>query len=130
MARTQLRTTYKPYSKTHANEWLKTLREKMSNVPGNSIDAKNNENFDWVAYIASRPNAEEILEFPIIDFRAEVFPELDPNRDKMPRNPYRVDLLCIRENGSGVRLHPHKHGKEEIHFGDLEAWRAGLWNDI
>ena len=90
---------------------------------------QNNENFDWVAYIASRPNAEEILESPIIDFRAEVFPELDPNRDKMPRNPYRVDLLCIRENGSGVRLHPHKHGKEEIHIGDLKAWRAGLRKD-
>ena len=96
----------------------------IPNILGNAVDATENANFDWIAYIASRATepSEEILKSPITGFFVEVFPELEPNRDKLEQKPYRVDFVCIGEDGSGVRLHPHKHGKEEISFGLLDTW--------
>ena len=65
-------------------------------------------------YLAHHPQASEIFRSPITAFRAEVFDEKYPNSGKMGATPLRVDFVCIRADGSAVRLHPGKTTEAKI----------------
>ena len=58
-------------------------------------------------------------------FHAEVLDQKDPNREKMGITPLRVGFVCMRADGSAVRLHPGQTMEAKIVEGVLEDWRKG-----
>ena len=92
-----------------ANLFLKDVRSSLPDKPGTRRDIEIDV-FDWPSYLANHSEAHKIFESKVIKFSVEVFPEKDPNADKLPNHKHRVDFVCSREDGTAVRLHPHKNG--------------------
>jgi hypothetical protein len=112
-----------PPGKARANEALKECRDKLQNIPGRCIDVTAETCLHWSAYLANHPEANKIFRSPITGFFAETFPERDPSGRHVG---LRVDYVCMRADGSAVRLHPHKDKEAKVVEGSLEEWRLGL----
>lgn len=126
-AHAHLREAINPPGKTKANECLKQLRLSLPNAPGACLDI-DMARFDWLSYLAMRSpsDLEKIFRSAVIAFSIEVFPEREPNAGKMPNHQFRADFVCLRADGTAVRLHPHKTGKDaQVREGSLQAWRTG-----
>ena len=119
------RATKAPPGRAKANEVLKACREKLQNRCGDYIDLEAVPMFHWQAYVALHPNARAIFRSDVIGFLCEVFPEKEPNAPKLSGLTLRVDFVCLRADGSAVRLHPSKGAEAKISEGSLESWRSG-----
>ena len=64
--------------------------------------------FHWQAYLAMHPSARAIFRSDVIGFPCEVSPVTEPNAAKLPGLTLRVDFVCLRADGSAVRLHPSR----------------------
>ena len=91
--------------------------------------------FCWQGWLAGQAQARDIFESEagsdvcVINCFAEAFPEREPNSGKLPmdQSHFRVDFVCERSDGSAIRLHPSKNGKDaRIRTGSLHQWRVGI----
>ena len=116
-AMARLRSTKTPPGRPSANQALKMCRERLQNTPGAYVDVTQETSFNWAAYLARHPERQKIFRSSITRFLAEVFPERDPSASCVG---LRVDFVCVRADGTAVRLHPHKHKEAIIMEGRLE----------
>lgn len=119
------RATKAPPGRAKANEVLKACRERLQNRCGRNIDLEAEPMFHWQAYLAMHSSARDIFRSEVIGFLCEVFPEREPNASKLPGLTLRADFVCLRADGSAVRLHPSKGAEAKISEGSLESWRSG-----
>ena len=119
------RTSRAPPGRVRANEVLKACREELQNRCGGYIDFEKETRFHWQAYLAMHPSAQAIFSSAITGFLCETFPEKEPNAAKLPGLNLRTDFVCLRADGSAVRLHPSKGAEAKIAVGNLESWRSG-----
>ena len=117
-----------PPGKAKANAILKTCRAQIDGLnPGQRVWVP--VEFNWQAYLAKHPAAEQIFESPITGFFAEAFPFKEPNAGTL-RNwgltDLRVDFVCTHADHSAVRLHPSKASEAKVQIGRLVRWRQGL----
>ena len=131
--------TVKP-GKKEANELLKKCRMAIPYgkehvgqlVRLNDVVTK----FCWQGWLAGQEQAADIfkseergVEICVINCFAEAFPEREPNSGRLSRTQshLRVDFVCERSDGSAIRLHPSKTGKDaRMRTGLLSQWRVGI----
>ena len=111
-----------PYGKDHVGQ----IVQFMEVVP----------EFRWQGWLAGQAQVEGIFksketggDVSVISCFVEAFPEREPNSGKLPldQSHLRVDIVCERSDGSAIRLHPHKSGKDAIiRTGFLRQWRVGI----
>ena len=107
---------------------LKRCREILDGIRGSTLELKNFERpFNFIVYLYNHPYRDEIFSQPVVDkmFWAEVFPEIDPGPGERKRQP-RVDFVCMRSDGSAVRIHPHARNEDKVTVGVLQEWRQGI----
>ena len=77
--------------------------------------------FCWQGWLAGQEQAGDIFksedsgaEVCVINSFAEAFPEREPNSGhlSMTQSHLRVDFVCERSDGSAIRLHPSKSGRD------------------
>jgi len=113
-----------PPGRGKANEILKACREKLQNRCGAYVDFEAEPMFHWQAYLGKHPDSRAIFRADVVGFLCEVFPEKEPNASKMDLT-LRVDFVCLRADGTAVRLHPSTAAEATIPEGSLESWRSG-----
>ena len=94
----------------------------LQNIPGAYVDVAELTSFNYIAYLAAHPQGAKIFRSPITAFLVQVFPEKDPSRADVG---LRVDFVVMRQDGSAIRLHPHRSKEAQVTEGTLEAWRSG-----
>lgn len=126
--------------KKQANELLKECRQRIpygKEHVGQIVSILDvASDFSWEGWLAGQAQAGGIFksketggEVSVISCFVEAFPEREPNSGKLPLNQshLRVDIVCERSDGSAIRLHPHKNGKDAlIRTGFLAEWRIGI----
>ena len=93
-------------------------------------------NFCSQGWLAGQEQAGDIFksveggaEVHVINCFVEAFPERKPNSGQLPmtQSHLRVDFVCERSDGSAIRLHPSKNGKDaRVRIGLLSQWRLGI----
>ena len=79
--------------------------------------------------VREREMGEGRSEIHVINCFVEAFPEREPNSGQLPmtQSNLRVDFVCERSDGTAMRLHPSKNGKDtRIRTGLLSQWRIGI----
>ena len=114
-----------PPGRAKANEVLKACREQLQNCCGAYVDLKAEPMFHWQAYLAKHPDSRAIFRADVVGFLCEVFPQKEPNASKLLGLALRVDFVCLRADGTAVRLHPSTAAEARIPEGSLESWRSG-----
>ena len=114
-----------PPGRGKANEILKACREKLQNLCGAYVDFEAEPMFHWQAYLGKHPTSRAIFHADVIGFLCEVFPEKEPNASKLSDFTLRVNFVCLRADGTAVRLHPSTAAEATNSEGSLESWRSG-----
>ena len=113
--------------KARAHKFLSDTRASMSadgQITEESRDLSDGRDFDWKAYVTSRPDCKEVIGVGIWKFEGRFLAAKDPNAKGLAA-PNRFDFIAHRVDGSAVRIHPEKvrHGK--FCEGRLEDWALG-----
>ena len=124
--------------KKEANALLKTCRFAIpygNEHVGQIVHLKDaGPEFCWQGWLAGQSQADDIFQSGagqvcVINCFVEAFPEREPNSRKLPKDQshLRVDIVRERSDGSAIRLHPSKTGKDaRIRTGFLSRWRVGI----
>ena len=114
----------RPMSKKKAHEKLAQFRGSMAangRIIAESRDLSDGVDFDWKAYVTSRPDHRQVIGVGIWKFECRFLAAKDPNAKVLPV-PNRFDFIAHRLDGSAVRLHPERVQHGEATEGQLGDW--------
>ena len=119
--------TVTDYSVGHksGHKTLKRLRSTMSSpgqIVAESCDLSDGADFNWRAYIASRPDKNKIVGPGITRVECRFLSARDPNYRTL-QVPNRFDFVSHRIDGTIARVHPEtsQHGHCDVHHRIVEC---------
>jgi hypothetical protein len=120
-----------------AHRWLRHLRDVCARTPLEAVDLTNglpdfvpalpnSPVFEWKRYVASHPQAWEIVGHGLVKFEGRFLNSPEPNARQLrlppPFGAFRFDFCAHRLDGMCVRLHPSHGAEAATTMGSLDAW--------